>query len=329
MILADKIILLRKKAGWSQEELADQLNVTRQSVSKWEGAQSIPDMDKILMMSKLFGVTTDYLLKDELEEEELISSEPVSEVHRIKLEDASKFLLTMKEVSPKLALGTFLCIISPITLLILAAISEVEKYKLNENAACGIGLIVLIVFVVLGVVNFVSSSTKTKEYEFLENQNFETEYGVIGMAKERKKEYKDTYQRLMTIGVVLCILSVIPLFVAICLDESDLIYSISVGLLLFIVACGVYFLVYGRIYQAALEKLLEEGDYSRKKKAKKGLVSLVTAVFWLATTAIYLFMFLSNFVSNSKSWIIWPIAGVIFPIVIVIIESVEKKERKK
>ena len=62
MILADKIVSLRKKAGWSQEELAEQLGVTRQSVSKWEGAQSIPDMDKVVQMSRLFGVTTDYLL---------------------------------------------------------------------------------------------------------------------------------------------------------------------------------------------------------------------------------------------------------------------------
>ena len=69
MILADKIITLRKKAGWSQEELAAQLQVTRQSVSKWEGAQSVPDMDKVVSMSRLFGVTTDYLLKDELEED--------------------------------------------------------------------------------------------------------------------------------------------------------------------------------------------------------------------------------------------------------------------
>lgn len=61
MILADKIISLRKKSGWSQEELAQQLGVTRQSVSKWEGAQSVPDMDKILQMSRLFGVSTDYL----------------------------------------------------------------------------------------------------------------------------------------------------------------------------------------------------------------------------------------------------------------------------
>lgn len=51
MILADKIMNLRKKAGWSQEELANQLNVTRQSVSKWEGAQSIPDLDKVIQLS--------------------------------------------------------------------------------------------------------------------------------------------------------------------------------------------------------------------------------------------------------------------------------------
>lgn len=63
MILADKIIDLRKKAGWSQDELASKLNVTRQSVSKWEGAQSIPDMERIVRMSRLFGVTTDYSFK--------------------------------------------------------------------------------------------------------------------------------------------------------------------------------------------------------------------------------------------------------------------------
>ena len=72
MIFADKLILLRKKAGWSQEELADQMNVTRQSVSKWEGAQSVPDLEKMLRLSELFGVSTDYLLKDEIEEAEHI-----------------------------------------------------------------------------------------------------------------------------------------------------------------------------------------------------------------------------------------------------------------
>lgn len=70
MLLADKIVTLRKRAGWSQEELAAQLGVSRQSVSKWEGAQSVPDMQKVVQMSRLFGVTTDYLLKEELGEPE-------------------------------------------------------------------------------------------------------------------------------------------------------------------------------------------------------------------------------------------------------------------
>ena len=80
MILADKIAELRKKNGWSQEELAGQLGVSRQSVSKWESASSIPDLDKILKMSEIFGVSTDYLLKDsnEPEEEALTPAAPDS-----------------------------------------------------------------------------------------------------------------------------------------------------------------------------------------------------------------------------------------------------------
>ena len=69
MILAEKVQALRKKNNWSQEELAEQLNISRQSVSKWESGASIPDIDKIIAMSSLFGVSTDYLLKDELEKE--------------------------------------------------------------------------------------------------------------------------------------------------------------------------------------------------------------------------------------------------------------------
>ncbi len=76
MILADKIIALRKAKGWSQEELAERLDVTRQSVSKWEGAQSAPDLERIVRMSELFGVCTDYLLKDEMEEAPAAPAQP-------------------------------------------------------------------------------------------------------------------------------------------------------------------------------------------------------------------------------------------------------------
>ena len=67
MLLSEKIMSLRKRNGWSQEELAQQLGVSRQSVSKWESMASMPDIQKIMAMSELFGVSTDYLLKDEME----------------------------------------------------------------------------------------------------------------------------------------------------------------------------------------------------------------------------------------------------------------------
>ena len=120
MIFADKLIALRKKAGWSQEELAQQLNVSRQSVSKWEGAQSVPDLDIIVQLSRIFGVSTDYLLKDELEAQETAEPEPEQPVRRrVSLEEASRYLELRKQAAPWLALATFLCVLSPITLILL------------------------------------------------------------------------------------------------------------------------------------------------------------------------------------------------------------------
>ena len=69
MKLHDKIYELRKKEGLSQEALAEKLGVSRQSVSKWETGEATPEVSKLLSLSKLFGVTTDYLLDDEAEEE--------------------------------------------------------------------------------------------------------------------------------------------------------------------------------------------------------------------------------------------------------------------
>ena len=67
MKLSDKIIQLRKSNGWTQEDLAEKMNVSRQAISRWEGAAALPDVTNVLQLSKLFGVTTDYLLNDEYE----------------------------------------------------------------------------------------------------------------------------------------------------------------------------------------------------------------------------------------------------------------------
>lgn len=67
MNIADKIIKHRKANGWSQEDLAEKLDISRQSVSRWENGSALPDAQNVLQLSRLFGVTADYLLDDAYE----------------------------------------------------------------------------------------------------------------------------------------------------------------------------------------------------------------------------------------------------------------------
>ena len=103
MILADKIINERKKNGWSQEELAEMLSVSRQSVSKWEGAQAVPDLNKIIRMAEIFNVSTDYLLKDEIEQADVSESSDYKEnvnIRKVSLEDAQRYIKITKKNTP-------------------------------------------------------------------------------------------------------------------------------------------------------------------------------------------------------------------------------------
>jgi len=94
MKLSDKIIKLRKLNGWSQEELAEKINVSRQAISRWEGALAQPDATNILQLSKLFGVTTDYLLNDEYESDDDLPK--ISEVKKENLNQILVFMVTIE-----------------------------------------------------------------------------------------------------------------------------------------------------------------------------------------------------------------------------------------
>lgn len=104
MILAQKIAEQRKKNGWSQEELAEKLSVSRQSVSKWESAQSVPDLNRILKLAEIFGVTTDYLLKDEIETIQNVvdfeTADNEKNVRKVTMEEADEFIHYRKKTAP-------------------------------------------------------------------------------------------------------------------------------------------------------------------------------------------------------------------------------------
>ena len=311
MILADKIIRLRKKNGWSQEELAEKMNVSRQAVSKWEGAQTVPDLGKFLQLSQLFGVTTDYLLKDEIEDEEFTDNDGAeSAVKRITLQEANEFLQWRQVAAIRIALATFLCILSPIPLLILGAATEVSSFGLSENLAAGLGIIILILMVALAVAVYVLCGFKNAPYEYLDKEPFETEYGVKGMVKEAQQAYRATYVKYNTIATCICVLSPVPLLIG-AFTEKDF---LTVGMLcvtILLAGIGVMLFIMAGVRWASMQKLLKEGEYSEAGKKKSKLTEAVGTAYWLAATAVYLgWSFWTN--DWHMTWMVWPIAGVLF-----------------
>ena len=192
MILADKIIEERKKNGWSQEELAEKLNVTRQSVSKWEGAQSVPDLQRILEMSRLFGVSTDYLLKDELEPAARAAAgddAADTPLRLVSMEEARAFLQLKKKNAATVALATFLCVFGAVLLILCGGLSEYGVLPLAENVAAGLGMILLLICAAVGVALFIRCAQRLRPFAFLEEEEFETAYGVRGLLREKRAEY--------------------------------------------------------------------------------------------------------------------------------------------
>ncbi|MFR1784987.1 MAG: helix-turn-helix domain-containing protein [Ruthenibacterium lactatiformans] len=324
MIFADKVVQLRKKSGWSQEELAEKLNVTRQSVSKWEGAQSIPDLEKILQLAQIFGVSTDYLLKDELAEAEYTKSDDSSSVRRVSMEEANAFLQVKQATAGRIAFATFLCILSPICLFLLAAASETGMLPIRENLAGGAGMIVMLLLVAVAVAMFISCGGMTSPYAYLEAEVFETEYGVSGMVRERQRQYRSTYTRYNVLGACLCILS--PFLCSAARSSRKTGFRGMLSVMLLLIGLGVIFFIVGGVNWASMEKLLQEGDYTRTKKKTSSITGVVSTVYWCVAAAVYLACSLPGH-SWRESWVIWPVAGVLFAAVMAVCSALAGRKK--
>lgn len=322
MLLADKIIMLRKKNGWSQEELAEKLDVTRQSVSKWEGAQSAPDIQKIIAMSRIFGVSTDFLLKDEIESEDVpppsigagnalgdVSEEkmPLRQVSKIEAQD---FLSLRKWAASRIASATLLCILSPVCMFMLIAAAETGIWGISENAAVGIGLGTLILIVAVACVFFVDCGIKSSPYEFLEKEDFEREEGVADIIGEAKARFAFAYSRFNMFGVFTAILAVVPLIVTTLFTEDEFIIMLSLCATLIIAGIAVWLFIYAGVIHASMQKLICEGEYKDSAKSRKRSEAL-SAAYWLTVTAV--FFIVSNMTNEWRfAGVIWPAAGVVY-----------------
>lgn len=341
MILAEKIAQLRKMRGMSQEALAEKLGVSRQSISKWESAQTVPDLKRVLDMAELFDVSTDMLLRDDMELEEnlaVVISEDESEermpvysvqelppLRPVSMEEANEYLRLKTIEAGRIAIGVMLCILSPIALMLLAGAQESRLLSITENQAAGVGVIILMLMIGCAVGIFVYYGMKMKPYEYLEKEPIETAYGVNGMVRDRLEKYNSTHIRYMISGILLCVLSCLPIFVALILDDDNMPMVAAVCVLLVMVAIGVMLIVRTCIIEEALKVLLEEGEFSRENKNESKRNDAIMGIYWSATTAIYLAI---SFLTGrwDMTWIIWPVAGVGCGLLAAILKVVRSRE---
>ena len=332
MTFSEKISALRKQKGWSQEELAEKLMVTRQAVSKWESAQSMPDLDKLVQLSEALGVSTDYLLKDEQAQSAPVpaTAEQTVKPRHVTQEEARRYLQLQTAAIPKTTLGVALCVWSPIALIGLPVLRSTLNWGFPEEICSGIGLCVLLVMVAAGVALLLTASGKLREFEYLEREPIETDNGAREQALHMQREMASFCTRQNTIGVVLCILSVLPLFALMCVPGvPDGYYSLAVCALLLLVGIACLLLVRTGSMRGAVDKLLEQGDYTRENKAKSRFVGAVSAAYWLVVTAAFLFY---TFGPNGNgqpqySWFIWAVAGVLYGALMAALSVYRKKSK--
>lgn len=292
----------------------------------------MPDLDKIVQLSEALGVSTDYLLKDEQAQSAPVpaTAEQTAKPRHVTQEEAKRFLQLQMAAIPKTTLGVALCVWSPIALIGLPVLRSTLNWGFPEEICSGIGLCVLLVMVAAGVALLLTASGKLREFEYLEREPIETDNGAREQALHMQREMASFCTRQNTIGVVLCILSVLPLFALMCVPGvPDGYYSLAVCALLLLVGIACLLLVRTGSMRGAVDKLLEQGDYTRENKAKSRFVGAVSAAYWLVVTAAFLFY---TFGPNGNgqpqySWFIWAIAGVLYGALMAALSVYRKKSK--
>ncbi|MBH0175340.1 helix-turn-helix transcriptional regulator [Fictibacillus sp. 23RED33] len=183
MTFNEKLFKLRKQKGLSQEALAEQLNTTRQAISKWENGQGFPETEKLLMLGNIFEVSIDYLLKDTVEE-----SRENENGYYVSKEMAEGYLLSQNKVSKYLALGFSLLIFSTI------------PYFLFKEDPITFTLLTILI-AVLGIGTITAGLIKEDRYSLLKKEMLIFDQNTLKDLKIRYEEIKSKYTAVMMIGI--------------------------------------------------------------------------------------------------------------------------------
>ena len=272
-MLSERIARLRRQAGWSQEELAERLDVSRQSVFDWESGAGQPGLDQVLALSELFGVSTDFLLKGDVAERVSADARatvaaPAVDAHGLRLlseAEINRYLENRRQCAPLIALGVALCVACPAPLL---ALQGFARSLLSGKSAAALGVTALFVMLAAAVAVFVSTGMRMSQYNYIEREYYALSDASRAAVAEQRMDYSREYKQSVGRGVALFVLSVVPVTVAGILGPY-LLVMLGTAALLVIVAAGVFLIVRGGMIMRSFSRPLKRMERSIRRAMRR------------------------------------------------------------
>lgn len=283
MSLAENLQYLRAREGVTQEQLAERLDVSRQSVSKWESAASFPEMDTLLKLCDMFHVDMDTLLRGSVE--------------RSLSEDRAGYDRFMTLYARKIA-GAVASIVGGTALW-----SALYALGVHEM----LGTAVLLLVVAMAAVVLIASS--------MEEEHFRKKNPVIPdfYTEKQKEQFHRRYIWYIAGGVGAILLGVVVMVLAFTvLPEREPYESYIGAAFLAVVACAVYFLIYGGMLEDKynIAKYNRQNNPTPEDRSRRRRATTACSVIMILATAVFLFAGLAYYKWNWAA-IIYPVGGVL------------------
>ncbi|MDP2560428.1 helix-turn-helix domain-containing protein [Psychrobium sp. 1_MG-2023] len=327
MILAEKIIRLRKQSGWSQEELAEKMNISRQSVSKWESANSIPDLNRIIMLAEIFDVSTDFLLKDDIEvpNPNVDGDSKETGIAQVSLEQANLYVEQKMEASALTTKGVMLCVCSAVPLFFFMAMAETNRLNITDDIAAALGIVGIIVLVSIAVNFFIKTNQYESDTGLIDNEPFELAYGVHSVFSEKLQKFRATYNKRLSLSIFLFIFSFVPLMMAGIFSGGSDTTLMMLIVLIAIATAGLGIIIPVSAQFDAYNNVLKDTSLDTEKSKRTKRAEKLAAFYWPLLTAIYLGWSLWT-LDWGVTWIVWPVGSILFVASLGLMELLDKGE---
>ena len=284
MKLGEKIAKLKKKSSLSQEALAEKMNVSRQAVSKWESNQSIPDIEKIVDLSELFGVTTDYLLKNGTPSFELPGKSSEEKIEKalpaITDQEIDQYLEVAKKAAHFESLSIALFFLAIASFCLFSTLVFI-----SHNIFGTVAYIAPIIIIAIALGYFIHAKLMMHEFKSITQNKFALTSTQNDLIDSSAHEFRNKNNRRIVIGVVLCILAIIPLILIWTLhllpDWAWAVLAITFVLL----GIASYQFTFYFLRQLAFKTI--SGRRKHLPKEEKSLLINGSVIFWIVLFLVY------------------------------------------